>query len=248
MRSIFILSLLLATAAPMQAFAAPADYAAAVAFKGRPAEAFALDAGRKPAEILNFMQLKPGMKAIDVVTGSGYYAEIMAQVVGAKGSVVAFEPKAFYDDKAKAALDAVAMRETNFKLATDFAGAMTPNSYNFAMIHLNYHDFYWTSEKNHVPRLDPNVILGALFKAMKPGGIVSVVDHIGPAGDTRALVDKLHRIDPEVVKADFKRAGFVLEAESDLLRMPSDDHTKIVFDPAVRGKTDRFAFRFRKPA
>jgi predicted methyltransferase len=246
MRSVFILSVLLA-ATPVAAFAAPGDYAAAVAFNGRPAEAMALDAGRKPAQILDFMQLKPGMKAIDIVTGTGYYAEIMAQVVGAKGSVVAFEPQAFYDDKAKSALNAVAAREPNFQLTTDLRGAMAPNSYDFAMIHLNYHDFYWTSEKNHVPRLDPGVILLGLFKAMKPGGIVSIVDHIGPAGDTRALVDKLHRIDPEVVKADFKRAGFVLEAESDLLRMPSDDHTKIVFDPAVRGKTDRFAFRFRKP-
>ena len=74
-----------------------------------------------------------------------------------------------------------------------------------------------------------------------------MIDHVGPAGDTRAIVDKLHRIDPETVKADFVRAGFVLEASSDALRMPSDDHTKLVFDPTVRGKTDRFAFRFRKP-
>jgi predicted methyltransferase len=98
-----------------------------------------------------------------------------------------------------------------------------------------------------VPRTDPNQVLATLFAAMKPGGTVAVVDHVGPSGDTRAIVEKLHRIDPETVKADFQRAGFVLDGESNLLRVASDDHTKNVFDPAVRGKTDRFAFRFKKP-
>ncbi|MDB5700793.1 MAG: methyltransferase [Sphingomonadales bacterium] len=247
MRKAIFLSLLLATAAS-QAMAAPRDYAAAVAFNGRPAEAVALDAGRKPAEILDFLKLKPGMKAIDVLTGTGYYAEIMAQAVGPKGSVVAYEPQVMFDAKAKTGLDALAAREPNFRLTSDLTSAFAPNSYDFAMIHLNYHDFYWQSEKYHFPRVDPNIVLTGLFRAIKPGGIVGIVDHVGPAGDTRAIVEKLHRIDPETVKADFKRAGFVLEAQSDLLKTSSDDHTKIVFDPAVRGKTDRFVLRFRKPA
>lgn len=227
--------------------ASPADYSAAVAFKDRPAEAVALDAGRHPAEILDFAGLKPGMAALDVLTGTGYYAEIMARAVGPKGSVVAFEPANFYE-MGKDKVDAMLAREPNVKLATDFAAAMTPNAYDFVMIHLNYHDFYWESEKYKVPRTDPNQSLAALFAAVKPGGIVAVIDHVGPAGDTRAVVDKLHRIDPDTVKADFQRAGFVLDGESDLLRVPADDHTKNVFDPAVKGKTDRFAFRFKKPA
>ena len=82
---------------------------------------------------------------------------------------------------------------------------------------------------------------------MKPGGIVGIVDHVGPPGDTREVVEKLHRIDPAVVKADFTAAGFTLEAESPLLANPADDHGKLVFDPSVRGKTDRFVYRFRKP-
>jgi predicted methyltransferase len=82
---------------------------------------------------------------------------------------------------------------------------------------------------------------------MKPGGVVGVVDHIANPGDTRATVDKLHRIDPATVKADFKRAGFVLEGQSDMLRNPADDHSLNVFDPKIRGTTDRFAFKFRKP-
>lgn len=236
----------IALAGASVALAKPADYQAAVAFKGRPADAVAMDASRRPAEVLDFMGLKPGMQAVDVLTGQGYYAEIMAQAVGPKGSVVAFEPANFYE-RSKDKVDAVLARHPNVKLATDFRAAMTPNAYDFAMIHLNYHDFYWESEKYKVPRTDPNQVLAVLYAAMKPGGIVAVVDHVGPAGDTRAVVDKLHRIDPETVKADFQRAGFVLDGESDLLRVAEDDHTKNVFDPAIRGKTDRFAFRFKKP-
>ena len=102
-------------------------------------------------------------------------------------------------------------------------------------------------EKYKIPQIDPADSLKTLFAAVKPGGIVGVVDHVGPAGDTRAVVDKLHRIDPEVVKADFRRAGFELVGESPLLRVGGDDHSKLVFDPAVRGKTDRFILKFRKP-
>jgi len=83
---------------------------------------------------------------------------------------------------------------------------------------------------------------------MKPGATVGVVDHVAnPNKDTRATVEKLHRIDPEVAKADFKRAGFVLIGTSDMLRDPADDHSLLVFDPKIRGKTDRFVFKFRKP-
>ena len=236
----------IALAAASAASAKPADYRPAVDFSGRPADARAMDAGRHPAEVLDFMGLKKGMNTIDVLTGTGYYAELMAQSVGPKGSVVAFEPPNFYE-MGKDKIDAMTAREPNVKLVTDFRASMAPNAYDFAMIHLNYHDFYWESEKYKVPRTDPNQVLAALYGAMKPGGIVAVVDHVGPAGDTRAIVDKLHRIDPETVKADFQRAGFVLDGQSDMLRMPDDDHTKNVFDPAIRGKTDRFLFKFRKP-
>lgn len=83
---------------------------------------------------------------------------------------------------------------------------------------------------------------------MKPGAIVGVVDHVAnPGGDTRAVVEKLHRIDPAILRADFERAGFVLEAESPMLRNPGDDHSLLVFDEKIRGKTDRAVFKFRKP-
>ncbi len=247
MRAVALALLFTATVAPV-ALAKPTPIAAAVAAKDRAADTVALDAGRKPGEILSFMQLKPGMTALDLLAGNGYYAEIMAPAVGPKGSVIAFSPATYMEGKSKAALEALTTRHKNLTYTGDLAAVMAkPASLDFVMLHLNYHDFYFESVEYKVPRTDPNVVIAGLFYATKPGGIVAVIDHVGPAGDTRAIVDKVHRIDPETVKADFARGGFVLEAESPLLRMASDDLSKSVFDPAVRGKTDRFALRFRKP-
>lgn len=246
MRSKLIFAALLATAAISQA-APPRDVVTAVAASTRPAEAVALDASRKPAEVLYFMGLKRGMKAFDLLTGTGYYAEIMGHAVGPRGSVVAYSPASYNAGPIKAAFATLVTRTPNVRLSNAPMEAFAPGSYDFAMIHLNYHDFYFESVQYNIPRTDPDVVLKTLFGAMKPGGIVAVVDHVGPTGDTRTIVDKLHRIDPETVKADFLRAGFILDGTSDILRMPSDDHSKNVFDPAIRGKTDRFVFRFKKP-
>ena len=108
-----------------------------------------------------------------------------------------------------------------------------------------YHDTYW--DEPGVPPVDPQRLLAALLRALKPGAVVGVIDYVGEPGDTRAIVNRLHRIDPATVRSDFERAGFVLEAESDLLRVPSDDHNRPAIDPAMRGRTDLFVYRFRKP-
>jgi predicted methyltransferase len=123
------------------------------------------------------------------------------------------------------------------------------NRYDFLIMNLDYHDVYWQDKERGITRMEPDVWLKALYAAMKPGAVLGVIDHVAaPGGDTRAVVEKLHRIDPAVLKADFQRAGFVLEAESDLLRNPADDHSLLVFDEKIRGKTDRAVFRFRKPS
>lgn len=233
------------------AASAQADLSAAVAGPGRPADQIALDAGRKPAEVLAFLGLKPGDVAADIMAGSGYYTEIMARAVGPKGRVIAVEPEQFYigQPKAVAAWDALKGRARNVELTVGPFGtiAAAPASLDFTLMHLVYHDLYWESAQYKVPRVDPAAFLKSLYAATRPGGIVGVVDHVGAAGDTRAVVDALHRIDPAVIKADFKAAGFILEAESPLLRVVGDDIAKLVFDPAVRGKTDRVVYRFRKP-
>lgn len=245
-----IAALLLAT--PLAAVqAAPADVAAAVAAKARPADAVKMDESRKPAEVLRFLGLEKGERALDLFTGSGYFAEIMGRAVGPKGAVVAWEPANFYNDKTKQSWAELTGRVPNVRLLVSTARnlALAPASFDFVMINLNYHDTYWESEKYSFPRMDPDAFLRTLFDATKPGGVVGVIDHVAePGGDTRAVADKLHRIDPAVIRADFERAGFVLDGESDLLRNPADDHKALVFDPAIRGKTDRVVYRFRKPA
>lgn len=220
---------------------------------GRSENAHKADAGRKPIEVLDFFGVKPGIRALDIMAGGGYYSELLGQAVGPKGSVVAFINKTPEDgDSAKLdeAWGKLLAREPNVRLQKGMVDNLqfAAKSFDFALLHLEYHDFYWTSEKYHYPHVNPDDALKRIYAAMKPGGIVGVVDHVAdPNGDTRATVDKLHRIDPAVVKADFLRAGFVLDGESPLLMTGADDHSKLVFDESVRGKTDRFVFRFRKP-
>jgi predicted methyltransferase len=208
-----------------------------------------LDSSRRPAEVLAFFGLKQGDVAAEFLAGDGYYAKVMAPLVGASGKVVAYNPPFFvqHEGELRTWADLVSQPD-NIELQlqgySDFAA--NDNSFDFALMHLVYHDVYFESAQYGMLRTDPDVFLAKLYRAMKPGGVVGVVDHVGLPGDTRAIVEATHRIDPATVKADFARAGFVLVATSDLLAKPGDDYRVNVFDPAVRGMTDRFMFKFMK--
>jgi predicted methyltransferase len=155
------------------------------------------------------------------------------------------------NDKRKAEFAEFAARQPNVALISSpfERPALGTNRYDFLIMNLDYHDTYWQSDERKIGRMEPQEWLKSLYAAMKPGAVVGIIDHVAsPNSDTRATVEKLHRIDPAVVKSDFQRAGFVFEEESNILRNPADDHSLNVFDPAIRGKTDRFVFRFRKPA
>jgi len=229
----------------------PPDFAAAVAAPGRTQAHRTLDEVRRPAEVLAFMGLRRGDRALDYFTGSGYYAELMAQAVGPQGSVVGWNSASFNSNpEIRASLDGISARNAN---ATFTASPVTqlsfaPNAFDFVMMHLVYHDAYWESTRFNLPRIDPNTVTRAIYQTLKPGGIVAVIDHVAnPGRETRAEVEANHRILPETIRADFERAGFVLEAESQLLRNPQDDRSVNVFNPAIRGRTDRIMYRFRKP-
>ena len=234
------------------AMSAPARVSAAVAAKAaRTPDNVERDAARKPAELLAFLGLEQGMKVLDPFGGNLYWAEIVAPAVGPKGSVTIWEPAQFNDDKAKKAFAAFDAAHPNVSLISSpfEAPNFAPNAYDFALINLDYHDVYWTNAEYKIVRMEPQAWLKTLYAAMKPGAVVGVVDHAAKAGsDPRASVEAMHRIDPAVVKADFKRAGFVLVGESDMLRNPADDHSIGVFDKRIRGKTDRFVLKFKKPA
>jgi len=244
-------ALLLLAASPLSAKPAVVNkaIAAAVASPDRSADNVKLDESRKPAEVLQFLGLRPGMRVADPFGGNFYWAEITGRVVGPTGHVTIWQPNQFYTQKTYDTYQLVQSKQPNVWLRKSPMEApdLPAGKYDFMLINMDYHDVYWESAKRGIPRMDPDAWLKTIYAAMKPGGTVGIIDHVANPGDTRATVEKLHRIDPETVKADFKRAGFQLVATSDMLRNPADDHSLLVFDPAIRGKTDRFVFKFRKP-
>jgi predicted methyltransferase len=250
MRTIFMAGML-ALAVPAAGLAEPADVSASVASTASRTDAnVKLDENRKPAEVLSFLGLEKGMRVLDMFGANQYWAEIIAPAVGADGFVVVWQPNQFLNDKRRATFKEFADRQKNVLLLNSAfeQPSIGVGAYDFILMNLDYHDVYWESADRKISRMEPDAWLARLYAAAKPGAVVGIIDHAAaPGADTRAVVEKLHRIDPEVVKADFQRAGFVLEAESDLLKNPADDRTLNVFDEKIRGKTDRFMFKFRKP-
>jgi predicted methyltransferase len=226
--------------------AKPGDFARILADPARSEDNRKLDEGRQPAQVLDFLALKPGAAVADFMAGGGYYTQLIARAVGPKGVVYALNPPNFHDTKD---WEKGANARPNIRTLVQPVAAMqlAPASVDMIFAHLTYHDLYWESEKYKFPRNDVPQILAGWFRAVKPGGSVVIVDHVGPGGDVRAVVEKFHRIDPAQVKADMAAAGFVLEGESSVLQRSEDAHDKNVFDPSVRGKTDRFILKFRRP-
>lgn len=219
----------------------------AVADAARPAADKDRDANRKPAEVVAFSGMKAGDVVADINPGGGYFTRIFSKTVGANGKVYAVVSDATLAKRPEAAdsIKAIAADKTyggNVELAVaDFANLKTAMPLDIAWTSLNYHDF-----KNRGGSFTENMNK-AVFAALKPGGVYIVIDHAAAKGAAADVTEKLHRVDPEVVKKEVMAAGFKLEAESNLLAHAEDNHTSPVFDGAIRGKTDQFIFKFRKP-
>jgi len=233
------------------AFAAdvPAYIAAAVADPARPATDTARDAERKPAETIAFAGVKPGERVLELLPGGGYYTRILSKIVGPTGHVYALTLEEILKQFPTAgdASRAIAAdpRYGNVSVLVQSAYAMSlPPSLDLVWTTQNYHDL-------HIPKFFPSPDLlafnTALFAALRPGGIYFIADHEAEPGSGLRDI-QLHRIDPEVVKNEVMAAGFTFDGESSVLRNPADPHTAIVFDPAIRGHTDQFILRFRRPA
>jgi predicted methyltransferase len=241
-----------ALAAPVDADASRAAIGAAIASPDRPAADREQDARRMPQQVLEFAGVAPDMHVVDVFSAGGYYTELIARVVGAKGQVIAYNNPPYARFAAKGIEARYAgNRLPNVRQVTapieDLE--LVPASQDVAIFVMSYHDLYWRPTDGSWPDTDPQLLLSKLRAALKPGGVVVVQDHVAnPGGDPAKVVDSLHRIDPALVKRDFEKAGFVFDGDSALLAHPGDDHLKLVFDEAIRGKTDQFLFRFRKPA
>jgi predicted methyltransferase len=239
---------LLAAAAP-QAPAAPPSPAisAAVADPARPAEDVARDAARKPAEMLAFAGVEPGDKAVDLVMGGGYFTRILAKTVGPTGKVYAYQPDEFvafqatYGENQKK----VAAAYPNVTAIGGSLGAVSiPDKVDVVLTSQNYHDFHLKP----FPADTAAKVNKAVFDALKPGGVYLVIDHYAAPGSGLEAPEKLHRIDPAIVKSEVTAAGFAFDGQLDVLRNPADPHTSSVFDKSIKGRTDQFVYRFRKPA
>lgn len=226
--------------------------AAALLTEDRPERDAALDEDRMPAKALAFMQIEPGERVLDVFAGEGYYTDLLARAVGPDGFVIAQNPAAF--GKSEQIQQAVRMRGyagTRLPNAAayyaDFDNvALAPSSLDTVLFHLVYHDLYFESDEYGIPYSHPQQLLAEVHAGLKPGGTVTVIDHVGAGSDPRAEADAVHRVAPERVIRDFRQAGFELVARERFFENPEDEPTVNVFDEAVRGRTDRFAMRFAK--
>jgi predicted methyltransferase len=230
---------------------APSAIAAAIAHERLPAD-HAEDAWRKPADVLQFLEVAPGQHVLDFYSGPGYYSELLARVVGPTGSVILYN-NALYEQAAHHDLMVRLGRKRlpNARLMNAPSNylQLPPASLDRVIFVLVYHDLYWQPGGSPEPMGDPKKVLARLRDALKPGGLVVVVEHA--ANETArenltSVANRLHRIDPKAVLEDFKQAGFEFVGESTVLRNTSDDHTKSVFNGEVRHRTDQFIYKFRK--
>lgn len=240
------LTLGLSAAAVAATSALPPAIAAAVADKGRADDRDA-DARRHPGELIAFSGVKAGDKVVDLIPGSGYFTKIFSKVVGPTGHVFMIWPDEYAKEAQPDPIKNQGLARTGYPntsvILQPGAAFTTPEPVDLVFTVQNYHDY----PDKFMGKIDPMIFNRAVFKALKPGGVFLIVDHTAEAGSGMRDTDTLHRIDPAIVKKQVTDAGFVFEGESKVLRNPADDLKKVVFDKAIRGHTDQFVYRFRKP-
>ena len=224
--------------------ATPAYVASAIADPARPKDDVASDVLRDPADTLAFAGVKPGMRIGELFPGGGYYTRLLSDVVGPKGRVFATENAGW---KGAVKVDQAMIAEparANVSLDVEpFGQLKLPSGLDLFWITQNYHDLKIV--KYGV--VDTAAFNRAVFAALKPGGVYFVIDHQANPGTTLDQIAVLHRIQMDTVIREVTAAGFKLAADGKFLNRPGDDHTKTIFDPAIRGKTDQYALKFVKP-
>lgn len=226
----------------------PAFLSAALADPARPEADRARDANRKPGEVLMFAGLRPGMKVVDLVPGSGYFTRIFSRAVGPSGRVYAYVPDELTAiAKGRPPSVAAFVGKPPYGNASMILQTLptfsAPEKVDMVFTAQNYHDMHLS----FMGPADLSVVNRRIFAALKPGGVYLVIDHSAKAGSGLRDTEALHRIDAALVRKEIEAAGFIYEGESRVLRNPKDPLTANVFDPSIRGKTDQFVYRFRKP-
>jgi predicted methyltransferase len=243
-------SALLGAVCLFSAVQASADvYDAAVANPGRSAADVKRDALDHPAEMLRLAGIKPGMRVADVLAGDGYYSELASYVVGPKGKVVMINNTAFdhwSDGPLQARLAAKRLANVEHQTLDLNHMDLAPASLDAVLLIKVYHDLYWVDAQGEWPKIDTRGVLDQLARAVKPGGVLLLVDHSAKAGSGTAAASPLHRIDEAYAIKDFESHGFKVEAKSDLLRRSDDTRELISYKGPALGKTDRFVVLLRK--
>jgi predicted methyltransferase len=232
----------------VQAASAPANITAAVADGNRPDTDKQRDANRKPADTLAFLGVKPGEKVGELIPGGGYFTRLLSKAVGPKGHVYALVPERpanapadMPDLAARVKAIAADPNYSNVSVVVAPLGTLAPpEAVDLVFTAQNYHDL-------HNFPVDVVAFNKSLLNSLKPGGLYVVLDHSAEAGSGLRDTNTLHRIDPNVVKQEVTAAGFQFVGSSDILANSADTRTGKVFDPAIRGKTDQFILKFRKP-
>jgi predicted methyltransferase len=206
------------------------------------------DQREKPAEVLAFAGLKPGMTVADLFSAGGYYTELLAGVVGPNGKVYAVNnvPYANYSKKDREArFKEGRLKNVEHRIVEASHFNLPARSVDVAVIVMSYHDVFWVDEKEGWPEIDTTGFLDSVKRMLKPGGKLLIIDHNAPAGSGREMAGKAHRLNEEWAKKSLTSNGFVLEKTYDGLRNKDDQLDKMVFDPAVKGKTDRYVHLYR---
>jgi predicted methyltransferase len=225
------------------AFAAPAYITAAVSDSNRPAADTARDPLRKPVDMMVFAKVHPGERILELIPGGGYFERIFSVAIGPDGRLIEAIPVLPGAADASPKSNGI-VKDPHYGNIREIR--MSPE----AMAAAGPYDLIWTSQNYHdlhltVLHLDIAAFDKVLFNALRPGGYVVIVDHAARPGSGTTTTDALHRIDEDLAKKEMKDAGFVLVAESNVLRNPADDHTVRVF--AMHDHTDQFVLRWRRP-
>ena len=242
-----LISALLILVAP--AFAAdPTPIEASIASTQRTDKDRERDAREKPAEVMAFAGVKPGMTVVDMFAGGGYYTELLAGVVGPTGKVLSVNnvPYAQYaKDGIKERFTEGRLKNVERRLVEMSYIDFSPKSVDLIVICMSYHDAFWIDEKEGWPEINTAGFIDSMKRMLKPGGKLLIIDHNAPAGTGAEMVAKAHRLNEDFVKKSLTSRGFVLEKSYDGLRNKDDQLDKLVFDPAVRGKTDRYVHLYK---
>lgn len=214
----------------------------------RPAADIDRDLNRKPAEVLEFFGIEPGMNVLDIFAGGGYYTEILNHVVGEEGSVTLYNNggwDGYVGTGVAERLEGDRLPNVVNMVAEANEVIFGPASYDAAIFVLGFHDLYYVDV--NWPAIDAADFLESIYAGLKPGGLLGIVDHAAMTDASLDVANTLHRIDPGRILSDMEQVGFVFEAESMILRNTEDDRSKPMSEPSVRGKTDRVAYLFSKP-